>query len=123
MTGAIVLLGAMLSVFTPANAEPPTVQLGTAESYAVLAGSAVTNTGSSVINGDLGVSPGMAVTGFPPGLVNGAVHAGDPAAAQAQADLITAYNDAAGRPSTPVATELGNQSSSPASTAIPPSWA
>ena len=51
----------------------------------------------------------MAVTGFPPGLVNGAVHAGDDAAAQAQADLITAYNDAAGRPSTPVATELGDQ--------------
>jgi len=109
MTGALVLLAAMLSVFTPANAEPPTVQLGTAESYAVLAGSAVTNTGPSVINGDLGVSPGMAVTGFPPGLVNGAIHRGDAEAAQAQADVTTAYNDAAGRPSTPVATELGNR--------------
>jgi hypothetical protein len=45
----------------------------------------------------LGVSPGGAVTGFPPGLVNGTIHAGDSTAAQAQLDLTTAYNDAAGR--------------------------
>jgi len=73
------------------------VVLGTAGNFAVLAGSTVTSTGATTVNGDLGVSPGTAVTGFPPGLVNGAIHAGDSAAAQAELDLTTAYNDAAGR--------------------------
>ncbi|HEY0935843.1 MAG TPA: ice-binding family protein, partial [Trebonia sp.] len=72
--------------------------LGTAASFAVLAGSTVTNTGLSVISGNLGVSPGTAVTGFPPGLVlNGTVHKADGVAGGAQSDLTTAYNDAAGR--------------------------
>lgn len=74
------------------------VNLGTAASYAVLAGSTVTNTGSSVLTGDVGVSPGSAVTGFPPGIVvaPGTIHAGDASAAQAQSDLTIAYNAAAG---------------------------
>lgn len=76
------------------------VGLGTADSFAVLGGQTVTNTGPSVINGDLGVSPGSAVTGFPPGLVNGTIHTADAVATQAQADLTIAYNDAAGRAST-----------------------
>ncbi|MFJ4800280.1 ice-binding family protein [Streptomyces murinus] len=62
-----------------------------------MAGSAVTNTGPSVITGDLGVSPGTAISGFPPGLVNGAQHSADAVAAQAQTDLVTAFNDAAGQ--------------------------
>ena len=71
--------------------------LGTASSYAVLAGSTVTNTGSSVITGNLGVWPGTAVTGFPPGMViGGTIHAGDAAAHQAQSDLTTAFNSAMG---------------------------
>jgi len=73
------------------------INLGAATNYAVLAGSTVTNGGPSVINGDLGVSPGSAVTGFPPGKVNGAIHAGDSAAAQAKADLLAGQLDAAGR--------------------------
>ncbi|HXU76956.1 MAG TPA: ice-binding family protein [Methylomirabilota bacterium] len=73
------------------------VVLGGAGGFAVLAGSTVTSVGATTVNGDLGVSPGTAVTGFPPGLVNGTTHAGDAAAAQAQLDLTTAYNDAAGR--------------------------
>jgi hypothetical protein len=74
------------------------VGLGTADSFAVLGGTTVTNTGPTVVSGDLGVSPGSAVTGFPPGLViNGAIHAADAVALQAQSDLTTAYNDAAGR--------------------------
>ena len=73
-----------------------TVQLGTAGSYAVLAGSTVTNTGSSVLTGNLGVSAGCAVTGFPPGSVSGTIHRCDAAAAKAQRDLTTAYNKAAG---------------------------
>ena len=92
------LLPVVLLVAEPtASAAPAPVELGTAGSFAVLAGSAVTNTGPSVIDGDLGVSPGSAVTGFPPGIVPGTIHAGDAVAAQAQSDLTIAYNDAAGR--------------------------
>ena len=88
-------------------AQPP-VGLGTADSYAVLAGQTVTNTGPSTINGDLGVTPGAAITGFPPGTVNGTIHAADAVALQAQSDLTTAYNDAAGRtPPAAVPADLG----------------
>ena len=105
-TVAMVIVGLFFA--TPAaSAAPSTVDLGTATSFAVLAGTTVTNTNPSVISGDLGVSPGTAVTGFPPGVVtNGTIHAADAVAAQAQADLTTAYNDAAGR--TPPTEVLGD---------------
>jgi hypothetical protein len=80
---------------------PPAVPLGTVSGFTVLAGSTVTNTGATAVTGDLGVSPGAAVTGFPPGTVSGTIHAADPAAAQGQLDLTTAYNDAAGRSTNP----------------------
>ena len=70
--------------------------LGTADTFAVLAGSTVTNTGNSVLNGNLGVWPGTAITGFPPGIVNGTTYSADAVAMQAQADLSTAYNTVAG---------------------------
>ncbi len=89
---------AMFIASQPALAETAPVDLGTAGSFAVLAGTTVTNTGPSSISGDLGVSPGTAVTGFPPGIVsNGTIHRADGVAAGAQSDLTTAYNDAAGR--------------------------
>jgi hypothetical protein len=66
--------------------------LGTAQSFAVLGGSTVTNTGPSLLAGDLGVSPGAAITGFPPGVATGTTHAADAAALQAQNDLTTQYN-------------------------------
>ena len=71
--------------------------LGAARAFAVLAASTVTNTGASAIVGDLGLSPGISVTGFPPGMLAGTQHISDPATAQAQLDLTAAYNDAAGR--------------------------
>ena len=91
------------------------VVLGAAGNFAVLAGSTVTSTGASQVTGDLGVSPGTAVTGFPPGTVNGTIHAGDPAAAQAIADLTTAIGDAAGRTVGPVsvAGNIGGQTLTP----------
>jgi hypothetical protein len=74
------------------------VTLGSAGTFSVLAASTVTNTGPTAVNGDLGVSPGTAVTGFPPGQVAaGAIHSADGPAGLAQGDLTVAYNDAAGR--------------------------
>jgi hypothetical protein len=94
---ALVSLAALALLATSAVAAQPPVGLGTADSFAVLAGQTVTNTGPTTINGDLGVMPGTAVPGFPPGNVNGTIHAADAVALQAQSDLTTAYNDAAGR--------------------------
>src|SRR5207248_655269 len=73
--------------------------LGSAASYTVLAGSAITTTGGTTISGDVGVSPGTAITGMPVGQPTaGSIHAGDAGATQAQADLGTAYNFLAGMP-------------------------
>jgi ice-binding like protein/Big-like domain-containing protein len=90
------------------------VSLGTAANFAVLAASTITNTGPTTINGDLGLSPGTSVTGFPPGQVNGTVHTADAVAAQAKDDLTVAYDDAAGRPTTAtVPVELGGTTKTP----------
>ena len=95
---ALMLIAAgIISLPGTANATHPTVGLGTSDSFSVLAATTVANIGPTVLGGDLGVSPGNSIVGFPPGTVNGTVHAGDAAAAQAQSDLTTAYNDAAGR--------------------------
>jgi hypothetical protein len=68
--------------------------LGSAENFAVLGASTVTNTGASQISGSVGVSPGTAITGFGPGVItNGALHPGDSVATQAHAEFATAYND------------------------------
>ena len=66
---------------------PPVALCPFIGNFSVLAGSTVTNTGSTTVSGDVGVSPGTAVTGFPPGLAGGAIHSADGAAAQAQAAL------------------------------------
>jgi type VI secretion system secreted protein VgrG len=98
-TGAFLLALAIIAQQSAAFAATP-VNLGTAASYSVLAGTTVTNTGPTTLQGDLGVSPGTAITGFPPGVVAGATHAADAVALQAQSDLTIAYNDAASQPLT-----------------------
>jgi hypothetical protein len=98
--GLVTAAGALLvagQLAVPAFAAGAPVGLGTAQSYSVLGGQAVTNTGPSVLGADVGVSPGTAITGFPPGVTGGVMHAADAAAAQAQSDLGIAYDDAAGR--------------------------
>ena len=96
-TVASIGFAALLFAAASASAQ---ITLGTAGNFGVLAGSAVTNTGASVIAGNLGVSPGSAITGFPPGIVTppGTIHSADAIAAQAQVDLTTAYVAAATMP-------------------------
>jgi Ice-binding-like/Bacterial Ig-like domain len=87
--------------FTTASTAPPTnqavVALGDAGDLTILAGTTVTNSGATTVNGDVGVSPGNTVTGFPPGTVNGTTHLNDAVAQEAHNSLVTAFNDAAGR--------------------------
>ena len=106
----VAIMAALVAIQATAGAAPGPVDLGTASNFGVLAGTTVTNTGFSVItDGDLGVSPGSAVTGFPPGsLVDGSMEVANPQAAIAQSDLTTAYNEAAGQtPTAPSVTFIG----------------
>jgi Ice-binding-like len=99
VTAVLALIFGMGSLFSPLSASAATLpNLGTAANFAVLAATTVTNTGPTVITGDLGLSPGSSVTGFPPGTVVGNQHVADPAAVQAQNDLVTGYTDAATAP-------------------------
>jgi len=90
-------IAAFLCTAAPAFAQTAP-SLGSAQSFAVLGGSTVTNTGPSVITGNLGVSPGSAVTGFPPGtVVSGTIHAADAVASAAQGSVTAAYTNLAGQ--------------------------
>lgn len=84
------------------------VPVAEASGFAVLAGSAITNTGATKITGDLGLSPGTSIGGFPPGILTGTQHINDSKATQAKMDLTAAYNDVAGRTSTDIVTLAGN---------------
>ncbi|MET0876010.1 MAG: ice-binding family protein [Tardiphaga sp.] len=100
-TASAVAAATLMSGFMgSARAQVP--NLGTAANYAVLAGQAVVNTGPSVLTGDVGVSPGSSVIGFPPGVVNApsSIHISDAIAIQAQVDLVNGYNAIASRPTT-----------------------
>jgi Ice-binding-like len=108
--GAVALAVLLFAVGAAATATAPS--LGTASSYAVLGGQTVTNTGPTTISGDLGVSPGTAVTGFPPGIVTGGtIHSADANALDAQGAVTTAYNalTAPAQPCTPAANDLTGQ--------------
>ena len=92
---ALLLFAWSNPVLAVATAPP----LGTTQSFGVLGGTAVTNTGNTTIRGDLGLSPGTAITGFPPGIVvpPGTIHATDAVALGAQNDATVAYNNLAGQ--------------------------
>jgi len=85
-----------------------TVALNGASDFAVLAGASITNTGATNITGDLGLSPGTSLGGFPPGILVGTKQVNTNLATQAKLDLTAAYNDAAGRTSTDIVTLSGN---------------
>jgi len=83
---------------TSATACQASVPLGTACTYGILGGATVTNLGPSDVTGNIGVWPGTAITGFPPGTLTGTEYAGDAVSLIAQGDLTTAYNYAAAAP-------------------------
>ena len=98
----IVLAVGLAFATVPVAAQAAPVDLATASPFVVLGGSTVTNTGPSVLNGDLGVAPGTALVGFGlPAVINGATHANDAVATRAQADLTIAYDRAAAEPVAP----------------------
>lgn len=90
-------LATTLTLLTATGLEAASVSFGAADTFAVLAGTTVTNTGSSVISGNVGVSPGSSITGFPPGVVSdGSIHSSDTLAIQAHADSVVAYAELTG---------------------------
>jgi hypothetical protein len=95
--GSVILAGTLVATtsVTAFASSTTGVDLGTAGSYSVLAGSTVTNTGNSTLQGSLGLWPGTATTGFPPGQVGGATNIGNADASRAQTDATAAYTQTA----------------------------
>jgi len=81
---------------TGSGLAPGAVPLGSAGTFGLMATAAVTSAGASVINGDVSLDPGTSITGFPPAVINGALHVNDTVSAQARSDLLAAYNFAKG---------------------------
>ena len=111
---AVLLIGGLFA--SAAFAQQAAVDLKSNSSFALLAGTTVTVTGAGTITGNIGIFPGTQyVAGTPPVTVKGTVYPGGPVAAQAQADLLTAYNDAAGRTVAPItiAGNIGGQTLAP----------
>ncbi len=109
-----IILAAALALAVPAAVQAAPVNLATSSPFVVLAGTTVTNEGTSILNGDLGVAPGTALVGFgSPSVVNGAEHASDGVASGAQSDLTNAYNVAAEQPSELLSGDLGNRELGP----------
>ena len=114
----ITINGGMMAAPITTMAAQPTLNLGTTAGFAVLAGSTITNTGTTTINGsvggDVGLSPGTVFSGKESITVSGAVHLADAVAVKAKDDLVTAYDDAVGRlPVTRIPTELGGTTLTP----------
>ena len=102
------------SFTTGSTAGVSPLDLGAATGFAVLAQATVTNTGATVVNGDLGLSPGSSVTGFPPGTMNGIIQIDNAPAVAGIASLMTAYGDALAVPAgTGVVGRSGRTSPSP----------
>ena len=103
LAAGLLLAGVGPGVSSAVAASTTMVDLGQASTYAVLSGASVDNTVSAVgaphttLRGDLGVKANAEPTGFPPGVVTGAIRVGTPAATQAHDDLVAAYAEVATR--------------------------
>jgi hypothetical protein len=96
---------------SPIDAE---VFLGSAANFKILAGSKISNTGQTVVNGDIGVSPSSTIIGFPPGTLTGVRYPGDATSAAAQLDLKTAYDSISARKvDSTITTQLGGTTHNP----------
>jgi hypothetical protein len=101
MKYSVSLLAFGLLCFAATNSRADSLNiLGTASSFSVLGASTVTNTGATVLNGDLGLYPGTSITGFPPGTVNGTIYSNNGVAMTAQADALSGFNSLMGMVST-----------------------
>ena len=113
VTSVAIIIFTSIFFVSAASAAPP-IGLGTANSFAVLAGSGITNSGSTTINGNIGTFPTPAITGYGSITHTGTNHADDNVTQGAKNDIVTAYNQAAGAASpTAVATELGGSTLTP----------
>jgi type VI secretion system secreted protein VgrG len=102
--------GLLLTMTGSASAAATSVPLGAADSFGVLAGAGITNTGPTTINGDVGTYPTTSITGTSTLTVTGTNHGGDAVTKHAKTDLVNAYNVAAGEgPTTPIVADLGGQ--------------
>ena len=111
---AVLAAGMLVTLVGGAAAAATTVPLGTANRFAVLAGSGITNTGPTTVTGDLGTYPTTTMTGTGSITVNGTNHHGDAVTQEAKTDLVTAYNTAAGEgPTSPITADLGGQNLGP----------
>src|SRR6202162_4918196 len=107
---ALFVLGLVLTIVSGAAAAAQTVPLGTADSFAVLAGSGITDTGPTTVRGDLGTYPTTSETGIASVTITGTDHSGDAVTQGAKTDLTTAYNTAAGEgTTTAIAADLDGQ--------------
>ena len=111
---ALAVVGSLVALGTDAAAAPVAVGLGTADSFAVLAGTGITNTGPTTITGDIGTFPTATITGLTSLTLSGTNHAGDSVTQGAKTDLTTAYTTAAGEgPTTAIAADLVGQTLKP----------
>src|SRR4051812_41168728 len=92
-------LQAVSNFTNSSSSNPEPVNLGTAANFAVVAGAGITSSGvvGTIINGNMALYPGTAVSGFPPAVCTGAIEIANPTGLQAQSDLTIAYNDVQGR--------------------------
>ncbi len=115
--GATMFVGGAMTVAltsSPAWSATAAPDLGTAAASSVVAGTTVTNTGATTVNGNVDVSPGSAATGFPPGTIGGTLHAGDAVAGTAETDVTAAYLAAMNAIATGTAnSDLGGQTFTP----------
>jgi len=99
LTGLALVAGAKPNPWTfttGTGLAPGAIALGSAGSFGLMATAAVTAASASIINGDVSLEPGTSITGFPPAVINGALHINDTVSHQARNDLLAAYNNAKG---------------------------
>ncbi len=114
VVASVAAVGLLVALPSSAQAASAPVPLGTAESFVVLAGAGITNTGPTTLHGNIGTFPTTSITGLNTVTLNGTNHAGDAVTKGAKTDLTTAYTTAAGSgPTHAIPVELGGKTLQP----------